>query len=203
MTLRYGLDSTASTSDVAVTRPTEASAPGKKQQQRKQGQQGKGNHERDGRAAVSPAEVAVRIPEEAATTHAQVTVADAEALSALAIRTFKAAFAHVNTPENVDMYVSESLSVEAHASQLADPLNTYFWARARSRSRSRDGDGGGDDDEDEDEDEGEREGEGRGPLVGFCKLRRPEGLLQGPCPEPCVTGEKTIELGNDHCPTFL
>jgi hypothetical protein len=206
---RYGLDSTASTSDMAVTLPAEASLPGKKKQQQ-QGHKGKGKDKRGGQAAGSPEDVAVRIPKEAATMHQQVTVADAQALSALAIRCFKGAFAHVNTQENMDTYVSETLSVDAHAHQLADPLNSYFWAPLPSPSPSPSPSpcGDGDDVKDGDGDGGGggegrcREGgngaskpAGRGAMVGYCKLRRPEGLLQGECPEPCVTGDKAIELG--------
>jgi hypothetical protein len=201
-------------SDMAVTQPAEASLPGKKkkkqQQQQQRGQEGKGKDKRGGQAAGFSADVAVRIPKEAATMHQQVTVADAEALSALAIRCFKGAFAHVNTQENMDMYISESLSVDAHAHQLADPLNTYFWASLPSSSSSSSSSssqspcGHGHDIKDGDDEGGGEDycgegGNGAGAcgraIVGYCKLRRPEGLLLGECPEPCITGDKTIELG--------
>ena len=48
------------------------------------------------------------------------TPADAEPLAALAERTFRDTFADDNTPEDVDAYVRESLSLDLARTEWAD-----------------------------------------------------------------------------------
>jgi ribosomal protein S18 acetylase RimI-like enzyme len=58
--------------------------------------------------------------------------ADAAALTALAERTFRDAFAADNRPEDVDAYVAATYSVEHQASELADPARITLVAETES-----------------------------------------------------------------------
>jgi diamine N-acetyltransferase len=56
------------------------------------------------------------------------TPADAEALSALAERTFRDTFADDNSPNDVEVYVRESFSLDRVRAELADDVNTFLLA---------------------------------------------------------------------------
>lgn len=66
------------------------------------------------------------------------TTADAAALSALAEATFRATFESDNTAQDMDRYVADTFSVDAQASEIADPSSAVLLAEHRS------GDGGPD-----------------------------------------------------------
>lgn len=56
------------------------------------------------------------------------TVADAEALTELAARTFYDAFADMNTAENIKAYMSKAFTVEQLTAELSDPLGKFLIA---------------------------------------------------------------------------
>ncbi|HQR35360.1 MAG TPA: GNAT family N-acetyltransferase [Blastocatellia bacterium] len=56
------------------------------------------------------------------------TVADAEALTELAARTFYDAFADMNTAENLKTYMSKAFTVEQLTAELSDPLAKFLIA---------------------------------------------------------------------------
>src|SRR5438105_1862828 len=58
----------------------------------------------------------------------QAGVADAEALAELARRTYDDTFAAVNTPANMEAYLSAAFSVEQLATELRDPRGTFLMA---------------------------------------------------------------------------
>ena len=53
------------------------------------------------------------------------TQEDLISLQAIAQKTFKEAFAHMNTPENMNHYLRESLSLEKLTAELAHPQSTF------------------------------------------------------------------------------
>lgn len=53
---------------------------------------------------------------------------DVGLLSELSATTFRAAFAHENTAEDMDVYIKKSFSREQMAQELSDPLATFFIA---------------------------------------------------------------------------
>jgi diamine N-acetyltransferase len=56
------------------------------------------------------------------------TAADAEMLTELAWRTFHDAFASMNTPENLEAYMSQAFTLRQLSSELADPCATFLIA---------------------------------------------------------------------------
>jgi ribosomal protein S18 acetylase RimI-like enzyme len=56
------------------------------------------------------------------------TVADAQDLTDLSIRTFVDAFSKDNKKEDMDKYIADEMSVEKLAAELADSNNTFFLA---------------------------------------------------------------------------
>ena len=56
------------------------------------------------------------------------TAADVELLTRLAARTFYDAFAEVNTPENMQAYLSETFTVPKLSAELRDPLAIFLIA---------------------------------------------------------------------------
>src|SRR5262245_38219345 len=56
------------------------------------------------------------------------TAADAEMLSEFAWRTFYDAFASMNSPENMEAYRSQYLTLQKLSAQLADPRETFLIA---------------------------------------------------------------------------
>ncbi len=56
------------------------------------------------------------------------TAADAEALTELALRIFYDSFAPMNSPENIEAYMSRNFTVEKLSAQLADPRVTFLIA---------------------------------------------------------------------------
>jgi GNAT superfamily N-acetyltransferase len=58
----------------------------------------------------------------------QVVVTEAEALAELAARTYYDTFAAVNTPENMEAYLSAAFSLEQLTSELRDPRSTFLMA---------------------------------------------------------------------------
>ena len=55
---------------------------------------------------------------------------DAEALAELASSAFRAAFAHLNTPEDMASYTASAFSVPTTRVELADPASTFLLADA-------------------------------------------------------------------------
>lgn len=107
------------------------------------------------------------------------TPADAEALAALAERTFRDTFADQNTPEDMDAYLRGNFTLRHVRDELADPANTFllvFVGDAPAPS------GGG-------AAAGTGAGSGTGALqpAGYAKLRTGEV-------HPAVTGPDPIEL---------
>jgi len=58
----------------------------------------------------------------------QANLAEAEALTALAARSFYDAFAATNTPENMQAYMSTAFTVEQFTTELRDPFSTFLLA---------------------------------------------------------------------------
>ena len=58
----------------------------------------------------------------------QATVADAEKLAELAARTFYDAFNNMNTPENMEAYMSKAFTVEHLTAELSDARATFLLA---------------------------------------------------------------------------
>lgn len=58
----------------------------------------------------------------------QPVLAEVETLADLAARTFYAAFAATNTPENMRAYVSSAFTVEQMTAELCDPHSTFLLA---------------------------------------------------------------------------
>jgi hypothetical protein len=56
------------------------------------------------------------------------TATDAETLTELAWRTFHDAFAPMNSPENMEAYMSENFTLQKFSAQLADPRVTFLIA---------------------------------------------------------------------------
>lgn len=56
------------------------------------------------------------------------TVADAETLTDLAARTFYEAFADMNTPQNMQAYMSQAFNVQQLTAELSDPQAKFFIA---------------------------------------------------------------------------
>ena len=59
------------------------------------------------------------------------TLADAPALSHLATSTFRDAFAHENTPEDMARYVAEAFTPERQAAEITDPTGIVLVAESR------------------------------------------------------------------------
>src|SRR5262245_63704617 len=63
------------------------------------------------------------------TTSIHIAVAaDAEMLTELAGRTFYDAFAPMNSPENMEAYISQNFTLQIFSAQLADPRATFLIA---------------------------------------------------------------------------
>ena len=58
----------------------------------------------------------------------QATVADAEMLAQLAARTFYYAFADMNTPANMQAYLSQAFTVPQLTAELSDPCSKFLLA---------------------------------------------------------------------------
>lgn len=58
------------------------------------------------------------------------TIADAEMLTALAARTFYDAFANMNTPQNMQAYMSQAFTVARLTEELSDPCAKFLIAEA-------------------------------------------------------------------------
>src|SRR5689334_14753201 len=56
------------------------------------------------------------------------TIADAEMLTDLAARTFRYAFADMNTPQNMQAYMSQAFTVPQLTAELSDPCAKFFIA---------------------------------------------------------------------------
>ncbi|HKQ76463.1 MAG TPA: GNAT family N-acetyltransferase [Blastocatellia bacterium] len=56
------------------------------------------------------------------------SAADAEMLAELAWRTFHDAFASMNSPENLEVYMARNFTRQALSAQLADPRSTFLIA---------------------------------------------------------------------------
>jgi ribosomal protein S18 acetylase RimI-like enzyme len=56
------------------------------------------------------------------------TITDAEMLTELARRTFKDAFASMNSPENMEAYMSQNFTLHKFSAQIADPRATFLIA---------------------------------------------------------------------------
>ena len=56
----------------------------------------------------------------------QANIRDAEVLSQLSEQTFRDAYTIFNTPENMEKYVSQYLSLEPIKQQISDAANTFF-----------------------------------------------------------------------------
>lgn len=56
------------------------------------------------------------------------TLADAEPLARLAEQTFRDTFAADNAPDDMDAYVRDALSLDAHRTELSDDANTFLVA---------------------------------------------------------------------------
>src|SRR5882672_4346834 len=56
------------------------------------------------------------------------TAADAEMLTELARRTFYDAFAPMNSPENMEAYMSQNLTTQKFSAQVADPCVIFLIA---------------------------------------------------------------------------
>jgi len=56
------------------------------------------------------------------------TIADAEMLTDLAARTFRYAFADMNTPQNMQAYMSRAFTVPQLTAELSDPCAKFFIA---------------------------------------------------------------------------
>jgi ribosomal protein S18 acetylase RimI-like enzyme len=56
------------------------------------------------------------------------TATDAETLAELAWRTFHDAFAPMNSPENMEAYMSENFTLQKFSAQIADPRATFLIA---------------------------------------------------------------------------
>jgi ribosomal protein S18 acetylase RimI-like enzyme len=109
----------------------------------------------------------------------RVLVGDAQALSALASRSFMAAFAADNSVADMQQYVNSAFSLQATSRELHDPLNTFLWATPRVGECLSQG-------------ESKSVGDARDTVsvdpVGYVKVRR-----GGEVPE-CVSGARCVEL---------
>ena len=56
------------------------------------------------------------------------TLADADLLAELGARTFSETFAHLNTPEDMDAYLSEAFTAARLCDELADDASTFWLA---------------------------------------------------------------------------
>lgn len=101
------------------------------------------------------------------------TPADAEALAALAERTFRDTFAYQNTPEDMEAYLRGNFTLRHVRDELADPANTFLLVFVGDAPPPS----------------GARTGAGTGALqpAGYAKLRTGEV-------DPAVTGPDPIEL---------
>src|SRR6266496_3179546 len=62
------------------------------------------------------------------------TAGDADALIELGIRTFNDAFAHLNSPEDMNAYLSVAFTREQLLSELEDPKSTFLIAESDGRA---------------------------------------------------------------------
>src|SRR5262245_32554765 len=56
------------------------------------------------------------------------TISDAEMMTEFAWRTFHDAFAPMNSPENMEAYMSQNFTLQKFSAQLADPRSTFLIA---------------------------------------------------------------------------